>query len=326
VSQLISVVICSHNYGRFLGQCLSSVLTQTRVPHEVLLVDDGSDDETAELVACFPGVTYVRQARAGKAAAFNTGFAAARGDVICHLDADDYWAPWKMERILPLLEAHPAAGGVVHDVASVSADGPPLADTPASGPPVLGSLTDLLLSAFSLPGRYRKLGGSANTIAVRRAAVADFFPLPQELGLAVDGALLTLAALDGLLYLPQPLAAYRFHGANNYGPRAMDGQFYLYPWLLSHPRFLARAARDDRELLAAKMFEERLRLSLAVGQAPFPHSGLLCLALARLVVLDGLVNKLKRRDRMMGGPVSNLYDFLKRQRMSLCSKPISERG
>ncbi len=94
----ISVVIPSHNRAELLPRALDSVLTQSLAPLEVILVDDGSDDNTTELIHDrYPDVRYLRQENRGVSAARNRGIAAARGDWIALLDSDDAWLPGKLE-------------------------------------------------------------------------------------------------------------------------------------------------------------------------------------------------------------------------------------
>ena len=95
----VSVIIPTYNYGRFIAETIESALGQTLLPHEVIVVDDGSTDETAEVVASFgERVRYIYQENAGVCAARNRGVAASSGDLIAFLDADDIWEPTKLEK------------------------------------------------------------------------------------------------------------------------------------------------------------------------------------------------------------------------------------
>ncbi|RAK60771.1 glycosyltransferase family 2 protein [Phenylobacterium hankyongense] len=90
MSPSVSVVIINHNYGRFLGESVRSVLAQSAPPAEIVVVDDGSTDNSREVIAGFGGaVIPVFQSKSGHVAAFNAGFAKASGDVLIFLDADD---------------------------------------------------------------------------------------------------------------------------------------------------------------------------------------------------------------------------------------------
>ena len=104
----ISVLIVSYNYGRFLRQCIESVLTQTCSEDlEIVLVDDGSTDDTAELLRDLPMVRYCYQEHSGVAAARNRAFREASGDYIAFLDADDMWKKEKLALQLKYLREHP---------------------------------------------------------------------------------------------------------------------------------------------------------------------------------------------------------------------------
>jgi glycosyltransferase involved in cell wall biosynthesis len=95
----VSVVIPTYNYGRFITGAIRSVLAQTRPPDEIIVVDDGSTDDTAEMVSEFrDSVKYVHQDNAGVCAARNRGVRESIGELIAFLDADDTWEPTKLEK------------------------------------------------------------------------------------------------------------------------------------------------------------------------------------------------------------------------------------
>ncbi len=99
----VSVVIPSFNCGRFIREAVDSALAQTVPPLEVIVVDDGSTDNTSEVMACYatkPQVCYLHQKNAGPSRARNSGIRAAQGEFIAFLDADDRWKPDKLERQL----------------------------------------------------------------------------------------------------------------------------------------------------------------------------------------------------------------------------------
>jgi glycosyltransferase involved in cell wall biosynthesis len=113
----VTVLIDTYNYGHFLGRAIESVMGQTypSTSIEILVVDDGSTDKTAEVVEQYGDrVRYIRKARGGQASAINEGFRQARGDIICLLDADDYFYPDKVRRVVAEFQSGPAVG-LVHD-------------------------------------------------------------------------------------------------------------------------------------------------------------------------------------------------------------------
>lgn len=104
----ISVIIPAYNCENWIVRAIETVLTQTRPADEVIVVDDGSTDGTAEAVRSFSDdVTLIQQENAGVSAARNTGIHAARGEWIAFLDADDEWKPDYLKRQTELLEQNP---------------------------------------------------------------------------------------------------------------------------------------------------------------------------------------------------------------------------
>jgi glycosyltransferase involved in cell wall biosynthesis len=105
---LISCIVPVFNGERYLGEALDSILAQTYRPLEVIVVDDGSTDGTAGVVARYGGrVAYLFQPNAGHAAARNLGLGAARGEFVAFLDADDLWHPEKLARQMARFHARP---------------------------------------------------------------------------------------------------------------------------------------------------------------------------------------------------------------------------
>ena len=93
-----SVIIPTHNRAHVLRNALDSVLAQTLTDYEIVVIDDGSTDDTASLLKQYESrLTTVSQDNAGAAAARNRGIALARGRFIAFLDSDDVWAPWTLE-------------------------------------------------------------------------------------------------------------------------------------------------------------------------------------------------------------------------------------
>jgi len=107
-SATVSVLIPSFNRAYCLPRALDSVLEQSHTPLEIIVVDDGSTDDTAALLADkYPNVRHLEQRNQGVSAARNTGIAAATGDWIALLDSDDAWHPRKLEKQLLAAAEHP---------------------------------------------------------------------------------------------------------------------------------------------------------------------------------------------------------------------------
>ena len=104
----ISVIIPAYNHFRYLDQAIDSVLDQTYGNYEIIVVDDGSTDNTRQLVEGYGNsVRYIYQENRGLAGARNTGISAARGIFVAFLDADDYFEKDNLEKKISFLESHP---------------------------------------------------------------------------------------------------------------------------------------------------------------------------------------------------------------------------
>lgn len=106
----VAVVVPAFNHGRFLAAALSSVLAQTVPVSQLVVVDDGSSDDTPAVLDRYPQLDRVRQENKGRPAARNVGLARVRGEYVAFLDADNELAPTFVERCLKALEEHPEAG------------------------------------------------------------------------------------------------------------------------------------------------------------------------------------------------------------------------
>lgn len=116
VNPSVSVVVTTYNQASYIEQTVESVLAQTYAPHEVILVDDGSTDDTPSRVARFDGsISYIRQKNEGIAGSRNTGIRRAGGELIAFLDGDDLWEPGKLAAQIELAQAYPNSGLIVVD-------------------------------------------------------------------------------------------------------------------------------------------------------------------------------------------------------------------
>jgi len=126
---LVSVVIATYNMGHYLREAVESVLTQTYPNVELQIVDDGSTDETPQIMqqwAGNPRVRSCRQVNAGQASAKNRAVELSRGRFVAFLDADDAWNPDKLAQQMPLFRGRPELGIVYSDYQCMDAQGRPL--------------------------------------------------------------------------------------------------------------------------------------------------------------------------------------------------------
>jgi GT2 family glycosyltransferase len=124
VPGLVSVLIPTYNRAYILGKAIDSVLAQTYRQIEVIVVDDGSTDDTRAMLARYGDrVRCIHQENAGLAAARNSGLAVARGEFIAFQDSDDEWEPWKLEAQVTLMQRLPKLVLTWTDMSAISPDG-----------------------------------------------------------------------------------------------------------------------------------------------------------------------------------------------------------
>jgi glycosyltransferase involved in cell wall biosynthesis len=133
MEELVSVIIPAYNMARFLPQAVESVLAQSYANWEVQIIDDGSKDNTPEVVQQWggnPRIRVHRQVNGGLSHARNQGIALTRGNYLALLDADDIWEPNKLALQMPLFREQPKVGVVYSDYSRMDAEGKPLPNGP----------------------------------------------------------------------------------------------------------------------------------------------------------------------------------------------------
>lgn len=195
----VSVVIPTYNSGPLVVEAVESVLAQTVPPHEVVVVDDGSTDDTPDRLARFGArIRYVRQANARVAAARNTGLRVSSGDAVAFLDADDAWHPEKLARQTAALAADPGLGLLATDV------------FPWPGPHAALPPGRAAVSRFDTAGMLPVNPITTSSVLVRRAVLDRVGEFDRELFGPEDYDLwLRCSRAAGVGVLRQPLTGYR---------------------------------------------------------------------------------------------------------------------
>lgn len=118
----VSVLIINYNHGRYLGDAIRSVQEQTRAVDEIVVVDDGSTDDSRQVLGQFPAVISVFQENGGPSAATNIAVASATGDIAVFLDADDLMLPDRVRQVVDAFEDAPDAQWVWHPLRHIERD------------------------------------------------------------------------------------------------------------------------------------------------------------------------------------------------------------
>lgn len=202
---LVTILINNYNYGRFLRDAIESALKQSHRNIEVVVVDDGSTDESREIIDSYGSrIISVLKENGGQGSAFNAGVAASRGEILCLLDSDDTFDPCKVEEVIP----HCRPGSMVYHRLRLEPGGDLFPET-------ITPRTDL----YEYARQYRFLpfvGSPTSGLTFRRDLALRLTPLPtQDVRTCADDFLVRGAALTGtVICIPDVLASYRIHGAN----------------------------------------------------------------------------------------------------------------
>ena len=213
----VDIVICNHNYGEFLGEAVESALAQTHPDVNVIVVDDGSTDDSRERLAAYADrVDLVLKENGGQASALNAGMERARGDVVIFLDADDTLRPRIAASAAHAIAADPRLAKVQFRMIFVDAAGRP---TGATKPPAhLAAPTgDLRAAELAYPYDLPWLPGGGT--AFRADALRSIFPIPEQdyPRYGADWYVVHLSALLGPAgWEDEVCADYRVHGRNGY--------------------------------------------------------------------------------------------------------------
>ncbi len=202
----VSVIIPAHNAAHYLAEAVDSVLRQSFQDFEILVIDDGSTDDTEAIMRSYHSkVRYFSQQKSGVAIARNRGIERAQGRYIAFLDADDTWTPLKLERQLAAMADHKDYR-ICYSAFTIT--GPDLAPISVSrSRRQAHALEDLLLRG--------NVVATPTTVMGERALFIESGGFDPALSQCADWDMwVRVAALTDFLYIDEPLACYRQHGSN----------------------------------------------------------------------------------------------------------------
>lgn len=204
-----SVILTNYNYSKFIVSAITSLFSQTVVPDEIIIVDDASTDDSVAVVKDYikhtpPKVKdkfkfIERDKNGGPAASRNSGIAVATGDVLCFLDADDFYYPRKIEASLNILKEYPQIGLVYTDYEVLDKD---------------SKLTREFKTSYDARYLWQACIVSTNSI-IRREVIDKVGIFNEKYRGTEDYEYWLRIATQYLLYhVPEPLFCYRLHGQN----------------------------------------------------------------------------------------------------------------
>ncbi len=217
-SSVVDIVINNHNYGTFLKDAIDSARRQTHDRVNVIVVDDGSSDDSRQVLDAADGVTVVLKENGGQASALNAGMERCEGDIVIFLDADDMLCSDAAARAAALFDAEESVSKVQFRMEVIDAAGRPTGTIkPAAH--LRMPAGDVRAAELAYPYDLVWMATSAN--AFRAEAVRRILPIPER-AYPVTGAdwyLVHLTALLGRVASVDAVGvSYRVHGANSYEP------------------------------------------------------------------------------------------------------------
>lgn len=245
----VSVIIPAYNAAKHIGQAVDSVLAQTYTDYEVIVVDDGSTDNTRDVLKPYEDrIRYIWQENQERSAARNQGIGLAQGEYVAFLDADDLWLPQNLERHVAALDAHAGAVLAYSPAQTIDGEGHPTEYDGATRTGEVGGRVEL-----HYLGQELILGCRLLTCAtvVRRRAIERTGPFDTQLTLGEDWEMwLRLARLGPFAYVPQVLSQYRvYNWEREVGKRATDHLVEQYTYVIektaaANPGDIAVLLRD----------------------------------------------------------------------------------
>jgi glycosyltransferase involved in cell wall biosynthesis len=312
---LISILINNYNYADYLPDAIDSALNQTYPAVEVIVVDDGSTDHSRQVLTRYGDrIKVIYQTNQGQAAAFNHGFAASRGDIICFLDADDAFYPGKAAAIAEVFRCYPGLGWCFHPLQLVTDGQPMLAPSQTSSRLQLEQATQhALMDAM----RSGKLGEpfpftmpATSAMCFGRWLLADILPMPEGPGISLNDSYVKFAAL-GLsagVALNQRWAVQRIHASNAFTLKRDPQQSAKIHLLMAYwlQRHFPQLRQFNDNLFAAALGDYR-----SAGMIPADEQRL----------IEEYIQQLSPR-KQVALRCRGLFYWLKAQAVSLGRKPL----
>ncbi|MEA5598358.1 glycosyltransferase family 2 protein [Rivularia sp. UHCC 0363] len=264
---LVSILINNYNYAQYLSQAIDSALGQTYENTEVIVVDDGSTDNSREVIKGYDNqIISVFKKNGGQASAINAGFAASKGDIICLLDADDIFLPEKAAEIVNFFNLNPDIDWAFNESAPMQSEDIMNADLKATFKEIYNNNDDILTKKIDfrsniINAELPNFTPSTSNLCFSRKLSKKMFPLPEERGcsgLAICDAYLKLIAVGlGIgCASKKNLGIFRLHQNNLYTTQDITNKRIIYSEIFLATAYYMRAEFPLFSKLAKKLFSK----------------------------------------------------------------------
>lgn len=213
---LVSILISSYNHAGYIEEAVISALKQSYSNVEVIVCDDGSKDNSAEILDSLQQahpkkLSVLKKKNGGQASAVNSAFQQCKGDIICFLDSDDYFYQEKAQHIVDYFKKNTAIGFLVHRLDKVNGEGKKFGQLPISSSLPLGYYAKFVINTGSTPSGFPVTSG----LILRREIASQLFPFNEQIFYDLDEIIRRLALLTTKVgHIDKSLGAYRIHGKN----------------------------------------------------------------------------------------------------------------
>lgn len=324
---LVSVLVANYNYARYLPITIRSVQNQTYERWELIIVDDGSTDDSVAVIESAaeqdPRIRCITQKNAGPGAATNAAFAACRGDVVCLLDADDTYLPQKVERVVSSFQAHSTCGIHQHRYILVDHDGR------RRSSPLPKELNEERPLQSMLEGS-RTVWCQCSSISFRKIVLDAFMPMEPR-RVFHDMLIFHLALVRSkICNTPEFLSCFRIHGTNISSSGRPSGAILVRNIsakmsnikALHHAVTRATSVEPDIRLLALPVLLDDIRSQLA-GAGRFADE------LSDHAILAGILDVAKQLNIETLEPNArhgHFYDWVRRMYYRYCVRTNYDRA
>lgn len=218
-NRIASILINNYNYAQFVGQAIKSALNQTYLDVEVIVVDDGSTDNSRDVISSFGDrIKAIYKENGGQASAFNVGFAASQGDFIFLLDADDIFYLKKIEECVQIFESHDHINWIFHQLKYIDSQSRLIDNLNILNKSNCKDIEIINVQESLRKGRrFNFIPPATSGLCFKRKVLASILPMPEYIKITSDNYIKFSALFlsSGIIYSAS-LASQRIHESNNF--------------------------------------------------------------------------------------------------------------